>query len=340
MRVGINPYKLEISPVYQPKDITVAILVYIPHLSGYFENKFDILRISIDSLLKHTDLPHDLLIFDNGSCPEVIRYLLDLYQRGIVRFLILSRENLGVLGAYNAIFTAAPGRYIAYADDDIFYYPNWLSSQVQILDTFPNAGMVSGLPTWQGFANWTASTVTLAQSDPTTRLEKSKGWPLDWAEDYCETIGWDLDGFTKLCKDIDVIELKKNGVSAFATCTHCQFVARKEAATIGLPIETGGRAMWKVWRFDEQMDKAGFMRLSTVRPYVRHMGNRLSDKTKDLVVQYELDVNLPTSPTALNLPKPVLWFLKTRRVRLILGKLYTALFKLITCAEDKGGETK
>ena len=281
MRIGSNPFKSEKHSVYTPKDITIAILVYIPYLWGYFEHKFEILKVSLASLIKHSDLPCDLLVFDNGSCSEVIRYLSDLHARRLIRFLVLAEENLGVMGAYNMIFPAAPGKYVAYADDDIFYYPQWLSNQIRILEAFPRAGMVSGLPTWQNFCQYTGSNATEANADPSITVERMVGWRKDWADDYAESIGWDLNGFTKMCKDVEVTKLTRNGISAFGTCTHCQFVTSKLAAGAVLPIDPEGKAMWRVMRFDEKMDKAGFMRLSTTRPYVRHMGNRLSTKTRE-----------------------------------------------------------
>ena len=46
MRCGVNPYKINVDQqtAYVPKEVTVAVLVYIPHLSGYFEQKLEVLN--------------------------------------------------------------------------------------------------------------------------------------------------------------------------------------------------------------------------------------------------------------------------------------------------------
>jgi glycosyltransferase involved in cell wall biosynthesis len=339
MRFGSNPFKLAVASAYKPQDVTVAVLVYIPYLTGYFEHKFEIFKVSIRSILKHTDIPYDLLIFDNGSCPEVIQYLLDLRTRGLVQYLMLSSKNLGVLGAYNIIFSAAPGQYIAYADDDILFYPGWLSEQMKILKTFPRVGMVSGLPTWQNFSSYTTSTLALAKGEPSIVIERSKGWPRDWVEEYCESTGWNVDGFVGRNKDTDVIRLSRYGVSAFATCTHCQFLASKSAVSAVLPLNSADKPMSGVSRFDEGLDSAGFMRLSTIRPYVHHMGNRISPRLRNILIQYGLDASLPKVLQVPRLSMPVIWLLRQRGVQWLLQKVYAAAFKLFTISQGKWGES-
>ncbi|MGH7380680.1 MAG: glycosyltransferase family A protein [Candidatus Methylomirabilales bacterium] len=340
MRFGSNPHTLEAVPPYTPKDVTLAVLVYIPHLTGYFEHKFDILKISIASILKHTDVPYDLLVFDNGSCSEVIQYLLDLRESGVVQYLILSKTNLGVLGAYNVIFSAAPGRYIAYSDDDILFYPGWLREELHILDTFPRVGMVSGLPTWQNFSKYTRSTLEVAGVDPSITVERSKGWPRDWVEDYCESIGWDVEGFISMCKDRDIVKLNRDGVSAFGTSTHCQFVTTKSAVSSILPIDPGGKTIANVAEFDKKLDSAEFMRLSTVRPYVQHMGNTVSMRVRLLVAQYGLNSVLPEVRKPTILSPAVAWLLRRTKVRNLLRRVYGKTFKWMTIAEGKWGESR
>ncbi len=58
--------------------------------------------------------------------------------------LLLSQRNIGKIDALRILFNAAPGEIIAYNDDDIFFYPGWLEAHLEILDSFPKAGMVSG----------------------------------------------------------------------------------------------------------------------------------------------------------------------------------------------------
>ena len=69
MRTGQNPSKTGI-PAYEPKQLGVALLVYIPFLKGYFQHSLDILKYQIASLYEHTKQQFDLVI---GN-PPYIRY--------------------------------------------------------------------------------------------------------------------------------------------------------------------------------------------------------------------------------------------------------------------------
>src|SRR5512139_936818 len=100
MRIGSHPLK-KTAKMDPPKDITVQMVTFIPFLSGYFEQSLDVLRTSLESLWDNTDLPFDLMIFDNGSCAEVREYLLEQQRQHKIQFLFLSDTNVGLPGAWN-----------------------------------------------------------------------------------------------------------------------------------------------------------------------------------------------------------------------------------------------
>jgi glycosyltransferase involved in cell wall biosynthesis len=308
--------------------VTVAVLVCIPHFTGYFEQKFEIFKLSLASIFKHTDVAYDLLIFDNGSAPEVISYLLDLRAKGLIQYLILSRSNLGCLGAFNIIASAAPGRYLAYSDDDIVFRPNWLSAQLKIFESFPRVGMVSGLPTWQNFSLYAGGNLDVARSHPSMVVECGKGWPHEWAEEYCEGTGRDIHEFQRRCENIEVVKLSNGDISAYATCTHCQFLTSKEVVEAVLPVDTRGKTMYMDY-LDERVNQKGFMRLSTLTPYVLHVGNRLSPSVARSVSTDKLQVHVPKAHRV-SLPIPIAWMLKMPRGRALLHKLYAKTFEWLS----------
>ena len=124
-RIGINPARNRQSD-YRPARVTVAFLVYLPLLTGYFENRLEVVRLSLESLFRNTETAYDLLVFDNASCEEVGALLRELRAAGKIRYLLTSSQNIGKLGALKLIAGAAPGELIAYADDDTFFFPGWL----------------------------------------------------------------------------------------------------------------------------------------------------------------------------------------------------------------------
>ncbi|MFU8773186.1 MAG: glycosyltransferase family A protein, partial [Anaerolineales bacterium] len=139
MRVGQNPAKF-VDTVVQPQEITVAVITCIPMLSGFYEQSLDVLKACLSSILANTEIPFDLMVFDNASCPEVREYLRAAHEEGIIQYLVLLEKNIGKMGAWNFIFGAAPGKYLAYADSDIYFQPDWLSQSLDLLEALPNVG--------------------------------------------------------------------------------------------------------------------------------------------------------------------------------------------------------
>lgn len=64
---------------------------------------------------------------------------------------------------------------------------------------------------------------------------------------------------------------------------HCQFVC--EAGKIAPIIQQNKEAMSSDREFDNAVDVAGMLRLTTINRYVRHMGNVLDDDLKQKPVR-------------------------------------------------------
>ena len=92
MRIGQNPAKF-VKDVAKPSRVTVAVLNYIPFLSGYYADMLNVLHACLTGIWENTDSEYDLMVFDNGSCEEVIGYLRDAQVAGKIQYLILSREK-------------------------------------------------------------------------------------------------------------------------------------------------------------------------------------------------------------------------------------------------------
>src|SRR4029453_16771591 len=145
MRKGQNPAKF-VKDVARPERITVALLNYIPFLSGFYAETLDVLKACMESLRTDAGLPFALLVFGNGSCEEARVFLVSEKEEGRIQYLILSEKNMGKGGAWNVILAGAPGEIIAYTDADVLFSPNWLSRSIEILETFPKVGMVTARP--------------------------------------------------------------------------------------------------------------------------------------------------------------------------------------------------
>ncbi len=274
MRVGQNPAKF-IKQVHQPAKVTVATIVYIPLLSGYFEQSLEILRFCLNSIWENTDQPYDLMVFDNASCLEVRHYLHEMQEQGRIQYLLLSEENVGKAGAWNIIFGAAPGEIIAYADSDVFYYPRWLSAQLSVLEEFPNVGMVTGMPMWSP-EEFSTSTIQWAEDHPEVELEQGNfiSWDDHWR--HARSLGGEEKRVRKFFSKVEDIRLHYQNKHYYVGAGHFQFVGYKKALQSVLPIPNE-RPMGQVRLLDVAINERGLLRLSTPEWWVQHLGNRLSE---------------------------------------------------------------
>lgn len=293
MRIGQNPAKF-IESVPQPARVTVAIISYIPFLSGYYAQSLDVFKACLNSLWTHTDLPYDLLIFDNASCPEVRAWLTEQHNAGKIQYLVLSEKNLGKAAAWNFVFAAAPGEIIAYADADIYFEQGWLSALVKVLDTFPCVGMVTGIPMWSPEQ---FSTATIAWAQNTDGVTLARGKLLAWGDlwKHAQSVGMSEEEARATFEKMENVRVSYQGVQCYVGAGHFQFAARKSALLDVIPIPAD-RPMGQVRRLDVAINEKGYLRLSTQDWWVRHLGNTLS---ADLA-------QTPSKPGANTQPKPAL----------------------------------
>jgi len=278
MRLGQNPAK-SIEYVPQPAQVTVAIVSYIPFLSGYYAQSLEILKACLRSLWENTPLPYDLLVFDNASCGEVRQFLLEAHHQGRIQYLVLSDKNVGKGGAWNFIFQAAPGEYVAYADSDICFRPGWLEHSLEVLKAFPQAGMVTARPLRTPQAFYT-STLEWARQQGDVILEEGQFLPWEVYREHVLSLGTSEEQARQWYTSRQDIRLTRNGIRAYVSAAHFQFTAPKSVLRQFLPFEMQ-RPMGQVRSLDERMNQAGYLRLCTCEPLVQHLGNRLEGVVSD-----------------------------------------------------------
>jgi glycosyltransferase involved in cell wall biosynthesis len=311
--------------------VTVAVLVYLPYLQGYWEHRLDVLRLSLASLIHHTTAPYDLLVFDNGSCAEAKQFLRELQEQGAIRYLISAHENIGKAGALKIIFAAAPGEVVAYSDDDIFFYPGWLEAHLQLLDTYPSVGMVSGCAVRTLFDHGTKSNLRLAETNAEVSLTRGKRIPLEWETEWAESYGRDVAEHRRALETMEDLSLEYRGLEAFAIANHNQFVTPKTVILRALPEAWSGRLMGEMNELDNAVDGLGFLRLSTIERTTKHIGNLVSPTMADEARCYAIRLDRIT-PSSLGLPRPGVRtrLLRLKPVRFILQGLYNRLFWVLS----------
>lgn len=264
-------------------------MTYIPYLKGYYAESLEVLKICLDSLRRNTNLQYDLMVFDNHSCPEVQEYLSQAKEQKLIQYLLLSDKNIGKGGAWNFIFQGAPGEVIAYSDSDVYFYPGWLENSMRIMETYPNLGMVTSRPL-RSPEEYYSNTLQWAQHQPDVTLENGRFIPWEIYREHLFSLGISDDQTREWFDSKSEWRLTYKGVSAYISAAHFQFVTYKSVMQQFLPLEMD-RPMGQVRSLDQLVNQAGYLRLTTCEPYVKHLGNRLpndpagklpGDTTRDL----------------------------------------------------------
>lgn len=273
MRLGNNPLKS--ATVAPPARVVVLVITHLPLTVGYHKNRLDVIKHSMESLDAGIGDNYYLMIWDNGSCGELRDYLRQFNADR----LILS-DNIGKTNALKSVMRMLPeGTILAYGDDDIEYFPNWLAPQIKILEAFPNVGTVTGWPvritgSW-GVDNTFRWGGTEYVQNPPTAFDRDRFIPDEWERDYCESVGRDWEGYKTITWGFQDTRITYRGVQAYAMSQHCQFVCYPERVEPLIPWTDA--AMADETEFDKAVDAAGLLRLATVERLTHHMGNVLEN---------------------------------------------------------------
>ena len=108
-------------------------------------NRQDDLEANINSLYEHTNLPFEVIIWDNASDPETIEYLKSIEGKtkedgnGLIK-VFYSDLNLGCSGGRREAIRQTKGNWIYTTDNDMTYTPNWLEAIIDRVEQDPNIG--------------------------------------------------------------------------------------------------------------------------------------------------------------------------------------------------------
>ncbi len=290
-RIGMNPSRGKTLD-YKPARTTVAVLTYAPNQVGYFEHRMAITRLTIESILLNTHEPFDLLVFDNGSCAEMVTFLQSLYKQGAIDYLFLSKRNIGKLNALRFIFDAAPGEIVAFTDDDNLHLPGWLKAHLAIIDHFPKVGAVTGFYVRERVAISSDSTLAFAEG-PDVESQRGLLIPREWEEEYVNNTGRTWERYDEEVVGIEDVLVNYKGFEAWVSAHHFQMVSPKkvmqDVLSGMLPGGWSDQLMGQMVEMDNCMDEKGYLRFCTREKYIRMMGNAISPQVAKLAKEMGLD---------------------------------------------------
>ena len=291
MREKQNPLKAN-AVVDSPARISICVLLCIPAQEGYFAEALDVFKLCLASIREHTtEAPYDLLVMDNGSCKEVVDYLIQLEQAQQIDYLILSKRNVGKANGQRLLLRAAPGDVVVFSDSDMYFRPGWLPAQLEILEAYPQIGEIGGQPSRFNSGRFTGSTLEWIESQG-DKVEFQQGHLIPEAhlKEFASSLGLDSEALATW-DTLEDYKVTYNGVSAFVGVAHQQFMI-PHSTIEKIPHERFERAM-KIGLLDETIDQAGLLQLSPVKSYVYHIGNRIVEPWLQEEFKKLVEVALP-----------------------------------------------
>lgn len=91
----------------------------------------------VSSLRNNTDVPHEVIVVDNGSQPETARRVSDLADVSV-----LHSTNRGFAPGMNAGLQVASGQFVAFINNDTEFPPEWASRLIETFTETTACGIV------------------------------------------------------------------------------------------------------------------------------------------------------------------------------------------------------
>ena len=323
-RTGINPSRGRKTD-YAPARVTLAVLTYLPDTVAYYENRFDVTRLCLDSLIANTPEPYDLLVFDNGSSQQMVDHLRGLRDAGIVDYLLLSGRNIGKIGALQMIARLAPGVIIAYTDDDVFFLPGWLETHLKVIDTYPGVGMVTGFYIRPHMSYGNDSALRFAEQVDVT-VERGLLIPGEWEQQYIDNMGRTREKYNEEIAGLQDVALTYKGVETLVSAGHHQFVAPRKVLMEALPQGWTGNLMGQMRDLDSTVDRLGYLRLTTRQPATRLIGNIVSPEMAAEAANYGISA---TGKMIKSTPTRLAKFYRNPIIQRIAKSIYNQVYKIV-----------
>ncbi len=289
MRVGVNPAKLDFQ-LEKKYHHRIIIPVFIPNFEGYFKEIFEVYKVCIASAFKTQHGRSAITIVDNGSCQEVKDWLKEEYEAGVIETLISHRDNIGKVDAILGAARSCREDIITVSDSDILFRLGWQEAVEDVFLNFEKAGSVAPFPITRHMYYFSTAVAKAAMKNELKFSFEASEYPND-IEDIYHCYEWDF----KKSYDGVLPIVRKNGRQAVMGSGH-QIMSIRRDVIFKLPqepsfikISNGSEVNW----IDKPIDEMGFWRLSTVRPWVAHMGNNLTESNKKEFELLEVNSSIP-----------------------------------------------
>lgn len=259
----------------------VIVVVFIPKLEGYYQDMFEVFKLSLESIIVTKNEFCEITVVNNACCNIVVDYLNKMYFNGEINCLINHRINIGKVDALIGAARGSRERLITTTDADILFVKGWQENVENIFCNFRNVGSVSPLPIRTGLTFGTISTLQriLFKNIKLTFLPIKENF-ISYNK-FLESIGWDLEKNDDLLWPV----ISKKNRKAILGSAHQVLTIDREIFFSNVPKNpsltlVGNNSEHDY--IDTPIDLSGKMRLSTYNNFAFHMGNKTESWMYDI----------------------------------------------------------
>ena len=129
----LNRWKTQISKDDLQKIFTPRVSIIIPVF-----NQLEYTKKCIESIIKYTHIPYEIIVIDNASEDGTAKFLNSLELVTVIR----NDTNKGYPIAINQGLVESSGEYVVLLNNDVLLTPNWLEGLIEVAESDPKIGLV------------------------------------------------------------------------------------------------------------------------------------------------------------------------------------------------------
>lgn len=278
MREGVNPEKFK-GEKNRLKQHRVLVVFHIPNLQeDYYKESLKVLDSCLNSLVSTVNFETtNITLINNNSVEEVDTVVNKYLNKKQIDKYIQYSENRGKVYAVIDEVRGVFEKFVTITDCDVLFFSGWEQNVFDIFKNYPRAGVVSPLPSQYSSFNSNASV-------------------------FCDHFIFGAIKYDKLVEDEDT-DLYLRGVNNIAlinkkgrfnwkekqyylngkikaviganhfVATYKSAVFKNESKFPEIKFENGYEKEF----IDTLADKKGLYRLSTIKTYAYHIGNKIDE---------------------------------------------------------------
>ena len=100
------------------------------------------LRKCLDSIIKNTTYPAELIVIDNGGRNDDSDYLVDLTRKGRINTYVRNKNNMHFAYGWNQGVKMSTGKYVLLTCNDYVFKPDWLEKTIYPLLKYPEKKLI------------------------------------------------------------------------------------------------------------------------------------------------------------------------------------------------------